>query len=268
MTYGWAILIIALVLGVLYSLGIMNPKNFIPRAPPGSCFVFRPNGPGTTDFISLQGTCGYLPMYVASFNGVNAYVSVSRSWSYKSSNLDQSSWICWFRMSNLPQSGYYYKVCGSDTHEMSIYVGSSGTVGFRHQSNTYISSGYTARSGVWIFAGVSVKYLNATQIQYTLLVNGYIKNGTLNSNSLNIDRIYSGYHIGSNAIWQGVFFNGSIANVQIYNTALTPQEIQYLYQQGLGGGPVRLQNLVAWWPLNGDAKDYSGNNNHGTIYEE
>jgi hypothetical protein len=61
-------------------------------------------------------------------------------------------------------------------------------------------------------------------------------------------------------------FNGSIANIQIYNTALTPQEIQYLYQQGLGGGPVRLQNLVAWWPLNGDAKDYSGNNNHGTIY--
>jgi hypothetical protein len=60
--------------------------------------------------------------------------------------------------------------------------------------------------------------------------------------------------------------NGSIANVQIYNTALTQQEIQYLYQQGLGGGPVRLQNLVAWWPLNGDAKDYSGNNLHGTIY--
>jgi hypothetical protein len=47
MTYGWAILIIALSLVVLYSLGIMNPKNFIPRAPPGSCFVFRPNGPGT-----------------------------------------------------------------------------------------------------------------------------------------------------------------------------------------------------------------------------
>jgi len=53
MTYGWAILIIALTLGVLYSLGIMNPKNFLPRAPPGSCFVFRPNGPGTIDFVSL-----------------------------------------------------------------------------------------------------------------------------------------------------------------------------------------------------------------------
>jgi hypothetical protein len=76
MTYGWAILIIALSLVVLYSLGIMNPKNFIPRAPPGSCFVFRPNGPGTTDFVSLQGTCGYLPMYVGSFNGQSSYIQI------------------------------------------------------------------------------------------------------------------------------------------------------------------------------------------------
>jgi len=66
--------------------------------------------------------------------------------------------------------------------------------------------------------------------------------------------------------WVGNFYAGIISNVQIYNTALTPQEIQYLYQQGLGGAPVRLQNLVGWWPLNGDAKDYSGNNLHGTIY--
>jgi hypothetical protein len=69
--------------------------------------------------------------------------------------------------------------------------------------------------------------------------------------------------VGGN--WGSYWLNGSIANVQIYNTALTPQEIQYLYQQGLGGGPLRLQNLVGWWPLDGDAKDYSGNNNHGTI---
>jgi hypothetical protein len=61
-------------------------------------------------------------------------------------------------------------------------------------------------------------------------------------------------------------FKGFITNLQTYSTALTPQEIQYLYQQGLGSGPIRLGSLVGWWPLNGDAKDYSGNNNHGTIY--
>jgi len=94
MTYGWAILIIALALGVLYSLGILNPKNFLPRAPPGSCFVFRPNGPGTTDYVSLQGTCGYLPMYVASFNGINGYIQISDSSSLDPQN--QITLLAWF----------------------------------------------------------------------------------------------------------------------------------------------------------------------------
>ncbi|MGC8710478.1 MAG: hypothetical protein ACP5RF_02620, partial [Candidatus Micrarchaeia archaeon] len=66
MTYGWAILIIAVVLGALFQLGIFNASNFAPKAPPGSCQVFRPNGPDTTSFINLEGICsGELPQYVA-----------------------------------------------------------------------------------------------------------------------------------------------------------------------------------------------------------
>ena len=55
----------------------------------------------------------------------------------------------------------------------------------------------------------------------------------------------------------------SIANVQLYNTSLSTNELQALYLEGIGGSPVNLQNLVAWYPLNGDVKDYSGNNNNG-----
>ncbi|MEM3781866.1 MAG: hypothetical protein QXT43_02815, partial [Candidatus Micrarchaeaceae archaeon] len=40
-------------------------------------------------------------------------------------------------------------------------------------------------------------------------------------------------------------------------------EIQALYQEGIGGAPIDLQNLVGWWPLNGNANDYSGNGNNG-----
>jgi len=66
MTYGWAILIIAVVLAALFQLGVFNPMTFAPKAPPGSCQVFRPNGPGTTSFINLEGVCsGELPQYTA-----------------------------------------------------------------------------------------------------------------------------------------------------------------------------------------------------------
>ena len=58
-------------------------------------------------------------------------------------------------------------------------------------------------------------------------------------------------------------FNGLISNVQIYNTSLNAVEIQGIYAEGIGGAPTRLQNLVGWWPLNGNANDYSGNGNNG-----
>ncbi|MEM3181368.1 MAG: hypothetical protein QXY86_03245, partial [Candidatus Micrarchaeaceae archaeon] len=70
MTYGWAILIIAVVLGALFELGVFSSNTFAPKASPGACQVFRPNGPYTTSFINLEGVCnGELPEYVAYFNG-------------------------------------------------------------------------------------------------------------------------------------------------------------------------------------------------------
>ncbi len=57
--------------------------------------------------------------------------------------------------------------------------------------------------------------------------------------------------------------NGGISNIQIYNASLSANVVTALYQEGIGGSPLDLQNLVAWWPLNGNANDYSGNLNNG-----
>ena len=262
MTYGWAILIIALTLAVLYSLGIMNPKNFLPRAPPGSCFVFRPNGPGTTNFISLQGTCGYLPMYVASFNGVTTYTGSLNSPFILSGD---RTWVLWILPLRGPDPQTIYEEGTSGNGQM-FYVYSNsnpGRLAVDCWNRGWYYSSYKINVNKW---NQVVFVYNSTSATGKFYINGnfdtttpaYTSPGFYNANN---------FYIGGNPLGaSGKYYNGSIANVQIYNTALTPQEIQYLYQQGLGGGPVRLQNLVAWWPLNGDAKDYSGNNNHGTIY--
>ena len=61
MTYGWAILIIAVVLGVMFQLGIFSASNLAPKAPAGACQVFRP-APGVAGTVSLEGECnGQLP---------------------------------------------------------------------------------------------------------------------------------------------------------------------------------------------------------------
>ena len=76
--------------------------------------------------------------------------------------------------------------------------------------------------------------------------------------------IKSGYfYIGKGN--DGSDFIGLASNIQVYNTSLSANDIQALYLEGIGGAPIDLQNLVAWWPLNGNANDYSGNGNDGQI---
>ena len=70
MTYGWAILIIAIVLVAFFSLNLFNPYTFSPKASPGSCQILRPNGPGSNLFVSEVGLCNTneIPQYVGSFS--------------------------------------------------------------------------------------------------------------------------------------------------------------------------------------------------------
>ena len=53
------------------------------------------------------------------------------------------------------------------------------------------------------------------------------------------------------------------SNVQIYSSALSKSSISALFNAGINGAPIRNSGLVGWWPLNGNANDYSGNSNGG-----
>src|SRR5208282_3976409 len=80
MTYGWAILIIAVVLGALFGMGFFNAANLAPKVTAGSCQVYRPQGPGTTSFINTEGVCNNeLPQYVAQFNGASSVISTGQT---------------------------------------------------------------------------------------------------------------------------------------------------------------------------------------------
>jgi len=57
-------------------------------------------------------------------------------------------------------------------------------------------------------------------------------------------------------------FNGSVANLQVYNGILSAAQVSKLYISGIGGMPIN-SNLIGWWPLDGNANDYSGFGNSG-----
>ncbi len=72
-------------------------------------------------------------------------------------------------------------------------------------------------------------------------------------------------------------FVGDIADVVAYNGTLSAGQIQYLYRKGMTASPitapptpvtpvspsVTVNTPIGWWPLAGDALDYSGNGNPG-----
>ena len=82
---------------------------------------------------------------------------------------------------------------------------------------------------------------------------------------------FSGFNIGSSVAplylgaLGGAYIPGDMANAQVYNATLSANEIYAMYLSGIGGAPVRPQNIVGWWPLNGNGNDYSGNNNNGQL---
>ncbi|MGC9011332.1 MAG: LamG-like jellyroll fold domain-containing protein, partial [Candidatus Micrarchaeia archaeon] len=206
---------------------------------------FRPNGPGTTQFINLEGICsGELPQYVANFSSgnlagrypnplvTNAFTvsvwinGVGKFWELAQGTCDEagaytfgyyddegSSNTGWYSFSNVPpqkKNNWYFVTVTGANGVASLYL-----------NGVYISS---------ITASTTLQYENVLSIGGNYWCSGY-----------------------------GGGYSGLISNEQIYNTSLSANEIQALYLEGIGGAPIDLQHLVAWWPLNGNANDYSGN---------
>jgi len=260
MTYGWAILIIAVVLGALFQLGVFNPMTFAPKAPPGSCQVFRPNGPYTTSFINLEGICsGELPQYVASFNGrpyTQQLIWIPGLGARPSMTVTE-----WVEAINMNVGAVGPIVSGTDCTGQHIFLGLSVNV----RAEIWIWGGcddwspggaFVYSPGVWYFLAYTY---NTSSKVITLYKNGGTTSAstsmsfnTLAMNEFDIGNADNG-NVGQTA------FYGYIANVQYYNTTLSANDIQALYLEGIGGAPIDLRHLVAWWPLNGNANDYSGN---------
>ncbi len=263
MTYGWAILVIAVVLGVLFELGVFNPANLGPRAQPGSCHVYRPNGPGTSLLLNLEGVCnGALPEYAASFNGNNQYI-YSNVTGMPTGNSSRTV-TAWFSDSDvsprLTLFWYGATTCSNPSvppRFFQIYIQSGGIIMNAWCTDQGIYG--NPQQNVWYFVAYEYNKSAQEQIGYVGAAGEMYSASSITYNSYNTTPtpFYMGNGNG------GGYFAGMESNVQIYNTTLSSNTIQSLYQEGIGGAPTDLKNLVAWYPLNGNAQDYSGNNNNG-----
>ena len=146
-------------------------------------------------------------------------------------------------------------------YELALY--SNGTLAWALNNSapgwTWIPTNVVVRKNTWSY--ITLTYNGSKVIAYK---NAYMYSPTLadgpvgrTNNPLRI-----GARGGTAPAYQ--FFTGSIADIQIYNISLTPQQIIYEYQQGIEGVPVSGKGIVAWYPLQGNVNDYSGYGNNGT----
>ncbi len=267
-TYGWAILVVIVVLAALFQLGVFNSNVLAPRAPPGACQVYRPYGPVNVRLISLSGICtGELPQYVGVFNGQNSYITTPNSLAFEPASFTVSFWIQldahwgWDGIvdkARNPEFGFYF---------ITTNVGASQQQGIIYGVN---ASG-TPCCNEWSYAWGDYNWHFVTGTfgdgQRTLYVDGKLVDSLSGSYTANSIEWGSSIPltIGARGDPLNSYLNASLANIQMYNTTLSANEIEQLYVEGIGGAPTRLQNLVAWWPLNGNANDYSGNGHNGTV---
>lgn len=259
-TYGWAILIIAIVLAALFALGIFNLNSYSSRARPGGCQVQRPYGIATTSYIGLAGLCISLePQSTANFNGRNANIVIPKSNIVLPSNqLTVVAWVYANGSGTSTQdvlttstassnSGYTLGTQDKWAHaQFSVYAGAWDTVTAPYSSDL---GQWTCLVGTYNGGALDI-YING------VLAGTAAQTGNLNPNTNNLT---IGNQPGSSQ-----YFSGELSNIQIYNTSFNANQVKSLCIDGIGGVPENLLGLIGWWPLNGNFNDYSGNANGGS----
>ena len=263
MTYGWAILIISVILGTLYQIGVFNSSSLSVRAPAGECKVLR-----TSAAVNLVGQCSsILPQYVAQFDGATSYVTspVTISWATMVSS--GATFSAWIKTSATATGGIvgqnrgggctYYCEGGL---EINIAQNKVSMVVYNGINYITASSSSAVNNGQWHY--VVGTY---TSNYIAVYVDGVLNQGTSFGAGTYLFPVGSsiGLQDTGGSPLNREYFSGQIADVQEYNTSLDASSIATLYQEGIGGAPVNPQYIVGWWPLDGDSNDYSGSNNNG-----
>lgn len=194
----------------------------------------------------------------------------------------QCSFSCWFKGTNLTQqnnAGFLINIGNTGTNfrfafnsstlhfELSTWIGSTNGLYDGGGDSTYYS---TYNDDKWHHC-VGVR----NGASYKIYIDGVLHGERTNGNTTN----YGTYPItvSGNYNYNTQGLNGYLDELMVYDRVLTESEILQLYNNGLGiqypfyvGGYVKdyadlFKGLVAGYDFRGDAKDFSGNGNDGTV---
>jgi hypothetical protein len=215
-----------------------------------------------------------MPDYVSGFDGTSSYVAtpylqnsvVAYTLSAWIKTTSSSGVIIQNRLANSGNSltlGFGPAGCGTQSSGQAYFCDDSNGMDIGVNSVPLVNDGkWHMLSGTWSApSGTAI-----SPSQFSIYIDGQPTNTlgfSVGSGKSPLTGA-GGAIIGFHPVWNE-YFSGSMSNVQVYNAILSQSQLQSFYQQGIAGPPLS-GNIVGWWPLNGDANDYSGYLNNGTIF--
>ena len=192
----------------------------------------------------------------AEFNGTSDFIQLNESFSHTNHTI-----AAWVYVSNVGGGKFVFDA--RDANDDGIRVEITGDNYPKYSLNASDAQYTTAFSNEWIY--MSASYDGTTQKLY---VNGSLVVSNTTSQSVSTT---TNARIGANSYSLSDYFNGNLANVAIWNRALSSDEINSVMwksYEGLTG--AESNGLKAWYSLDDisgtSVPDSSGNGNDGTAY--
>lgn len=203
------------------------------------------------------------------YNGLSSFVDCGTDDRNISNQLTVSVWFRTTASSTTNRQQivdkYYYD--DDQGYFLSLYQ-DAAAAGGRDGSGTYHemnSGGWKLNDGNWHHMVMTMD-VNEWKLYVDCQLVDELTTTTVNPDLTNPQRLAIGRISRTTGDGRPLFFEGDIDNVKIYNTALSAEEVQQISAYTCPAStPDLLAGLVAYYPLNGDALDYSGNELHGTL---
>jgi hypothetical protein len=198
-----------------------------------------------------------------SFNGSTDLITIGSAAVLHPAAMSFSAWVY---IAALPGLGVFTSISNNGNYDITIVnSGGSGRLGVivvaTGGNPSFATGSFNLPIGSWFHVAFTYDSTNGI-ISY---INGSAgdtaaANGTLNGTPIATSIGYDG--VGGRGHW-----NGNMADIAIWNTALSSGQISSLVS-GIRPPSVQSANLVGYWPLDGYASpepDLSGNGNNGTL---
>jgi uncharacterized protein (UPF0333 family) len=232
-----------------------NGAIYIDELPPSTSFLADSmyiHNKGITKAAELNGSSANSYIYVGTSNTITFAPNVN--------SFTMSAWVNIVNQEEPAPACYWsYHIIGFGGYPNGVIrdlCNNGGALQMVRGGNQEMDFPYN-KSDWYLVTGV----YNASSSDVALYINGnYFGGGPGGTGQATTGN----FVIGSN--FATPIGNVLVTNVQLYNSALTSNQIKDIYGRGISGSPVSSANVVGWWPLDGNANDYSGSGNNGVAY--